>query len=72
MTDTVFEGTGEAANQVFAVLRSATAPIQIPGLGSIALGKVRGKASGKRATSEAMALEVVVDAGGRRQLLEIG
>jgi hypothetical protein len=72
VTDTVFEGTGAAANQVFAVLRSATAPIQIPGLGSIALGKVRGKASGKRATSEAMALEVVVDAGGRRQLLEIG
>jgi hypothetical protein len=72
VTDTVFEGTGEAANEVFAVLRSATAPIQIPGLGSIALGKVRGKASGKRATSEAMALEVVVDAGGRRQLLEIG
>ena len=29
---------------------------------------MRGKASGKRATSEAMALEIVVDAGGRRQL----
>ena len=72
VTATVFEGTGDAADQVFEVLRSATAPIQIPGLGSIALGKVRGKASGKRATSEAMALEVVVDAGGRRQLLEIG
>lgn len=72
VTATVFEGTGEAANEVFQVLRSATAPIQIPGLGSIALGKVRGKASGKRATSEAMALEIVVDAGGRRQLVEIG
>jgi hypothetical protein len=72
VTATVFEGTGQAADQVFEVLRSATAPIQIPGLGSIALGKVRGKASAKRATSEAMALEVVVDAGGRRQLLEIG
>lgn len=72
VTDTVFEGTGAAANQVFQVLRSATAPIQIPGLGSIALGKVRGQASGKRATSEAMALEIVVDAGGRRQLVEVG
>jgi hypothetical protein len=72
VSNTVFEGTGQAADQVFSVLRSATAPIQIPGLGSIALGKVRGKASAKRATSEAMALEVVVDAGGRRQLLEIG
>lgn len=72
VTDTVFEGTGAAANEVFEVLRSATAPIQIPGLGSIALGKVRGKTSSKRATSEAMALEILVDAGGRRQLVEIG
>jgi hypothetical protein len=72
VTDTVFEGTGAAANEVFEVLRSATAPIQIPGLGSIALGKVRGKTSSKRATSEAMALEILVEAGGRRQLVEIG
>ena len=72
VTDTVFEGTGEAANQVFQVLRSATAPIQIPGLGSIALGKVRGQASGKRATSEAMALGSWSTAGGRRQLVELG
>lgn len=72
VTATVFEGTGDAATQVFEVLRSATAPIQIPGLGSIALGKVRGKTSSKRATSEAMALEIVVDAGGSRQLVEIG
>lgn len=72
VTDTVFEGAGDAADEVFEVLRSATAPIQVPGLGSIALGKVRGKASGKRATSEAMALEIVVDAGGRRQLVEVG
>jgi hypothetical protein len=72
VTATVFEGAGDAADQVFDVLRSATAPIQVPGLGSIALGKVRGNASSKRATSEAMALEIVVDAGGSRQLVEIG
>ena len=47
VTATVFEGTNEAANQVFEVLRSATAPIQIPGLGSIALGKVRGDRLGQ-------------------------
>ena len=72
VTDTVFEGTNDVANEIFKVLQSATAPIQIPGLGSIALGKVRGTATSKKATSEAMALEIVVDAGGSRQLLEIG
>lgn len=72
VTDTVFEGTGDAADEVFEVLRSATAPVRIPGLGSVALGTVRGKTSAKRATSEAMALEILVDAGGSRQLVEIG
>lgn len=72
VTDTVFEGTNEVANEIFKVLQSATAPIQIPGLGSIALGKVRGTATGKKATSEAMALEILLDAGGSRQLVEVG
>jgi hypothetical protein len=72
VTATVFEGTNDVANEIFKVLQSATAPIQIPGLGSIALGKVRGTATGKKATSEAMALEILVDAGGSRQLVEIG
>ena len=72
VSDTVFEGTDDAANEIFKVLQSATAPIEIPGLGTIALGKVRGTANAKKATSEAMALEILVDAGGSRQLLEIG
>ena len=72
VTATVFEGTNQVANEIFKILQAATAPIQIPGLGSIALGKVRGTATGKRATSEAMALEIAVDAGGSRQLVEIG
>ena len=72
VTDTVFEGTNAAANEVFKILQSATAPIQIPGLGSIALGKVKGSANAKRATSEAKALEILVEAGGSRQLVEIG
>jgi hypothetical protein len=72
VTDTVFEGTNDVANEIFEVLQSATAPIQIPGLGSIALGKMRGTATGKKATSEAMALEILVEAGGSRQLVEIG
>ncbi len=64
VSDTVFEGTDDAANEIFKVLQSATAPIEIPGLGTIALGKVRGTANAKKATSEAMALEILVDAGG--------
>lgn len=72
VTDTVFEGTNDVANEIFEVLRSATAPIQIPGLGSIALGKMRGTATSKKATSQAMALEILVEAGGSRQLVEIG
>lgn len=72
VSDTVFEGTDDVAHEIFKVLRSTTAPIQIPGLGSIALGKVRGTATQTKATSEAMALEIVVDAGDSRQLLEIG
>uniref|UniRef100_UPI00286DCCF4 hypothetical protein n=1 Tax=Nocardioides sp. TaxID=35761 RepID=UPI00286DCCF4 len=72
VTDTVFEGTHEAANEIFTVLQSATAPIRIPGLGSIALGRVRGTATSRKATSEAIALEILIDAGGSRQLVEIG
>jgi hypothetical protein len=72
VTDTVFEGTNDVANEIFEVLQAATAPIQIPGLGSIGLGKMRGTATSKKATSEAMALEILVEAGGSRQLVEIG
>lgn len=72
VTDTVFQGTNDVANEIFEVLQSATAPIQIPGLGSIALGRMRGTATSKKATSEARALEIVVEAGGSRQLVEIG
>lgn len=48
------------------------APIKIPGLGSIALGKMRGKARDNRAESHASAIEILVDASGENQRLILG
>ncbi|GAA1938753.1 choice-of-anchor P family protein [Nocardioides hwasunensis] len=72
VTDTVFTGTQQAAQQVFQVLGDATAPIEIPGLGSIALGYENGRANAHNAQSQASALRIDVTAGGRRQLVELG
>lgn len=71
-TGMVFQGTHQVANQVFGVLQDATAPIQIPGLGSVALGAKGGRTTGKSATSNASALRIEVTAGGKRQLVELG
>lgn len=71
-TDTVFTGTQQVAQQIFDVLSDVTAPIQIPGLGSIALGYENGRANGHNAQSQASALRIEVTAGDRRQLVELG
>lgn len=72
VTDTVFTGTQQVAQQVFQVLSDATKPIQIPGLGSIALGYRNGRANSHNAQSQASALRIEVTAGDRRQLVELG
>ena len=72
VTDTVFTGTQQAAQQVFQVLSDATAPIQIPGLGTISLGYEKGRATAHNAQSQASALRIEVTAGDRRQLVELG
>lgn len=72
VTDTVFTGTQQVAQQVFQVLSDVTAPIQIPGLGSIALGYKNGRANSHNAQSQASALRIEVTAGDRRQLVELG
>jgi hypothetical protein len=72
VTDTVFTGTQQVAQQVFQVLIDATRPIQIPGLGSIALGYKNGRANSFNAQSQASALRIEVTAGDRRQLVELG
>lgn len=72
VTGTVFEGTQQAAQQVFDVLADATAPIQIPGLGTIALGYRNGRSNSHNAQSQASALRIEVTAGDRRQLVELG
>jgi hypothetical protein len=72
VTDTVFTGTQQAAQQVFQVLSDVTRPIQIPGLGSIALGYKNGRTNSNNAQSQASALRIEVTAGDRRQLVELG
>lgn len=70
--DTVFTGTQQVAQEVFQVLSDATVPIEIPGLGSIALGYRNGRANSSNAQSQASALRIEVTAGDRRQLVELG
>jgi hypothetical protein len=70
--DTVFTGTQQVAQEVFQVLSDATLPIQVPGLGSIALGYQNGRANSSNAQSQASALRIEVTAGDRRQLVELG
>ena len=72
VTDTVFTGTQQVAQQVFQVLSDVTEPIQVPGLGSIALGYENGRANSHHAQSRASALRIEVTAGDRRQLVELG
>jgi hypothetical protein len=72
VTDTVFTGTQQVAQQVFQVLSDVTEPIQVPGLGSIALGYENGRANSHNAQSRASALRIEVTAGERRQLVELG
>lgn len=72
VTDTVFTGTQQAAQQVFEVLSDVAAPIKIPGLGTIALGTASGRVNSHNAQSHASALRIEVTAGDRRQLVELG
>ncbi len=72
VTDTVFTGTQQVAQQVFEVLSDATRPIQVPGLGTISLGSRSGRSNGHNAQSQASALRIEVTAGDRRQLVELG
>ncbi|NYE37706.1 hypothetical protein F4692_002839 [Nocardioides cavernae] len=72
VTDTVFTGTQQVAQQVFDVLSDVTKPIAIPGLGTIALGYENGRANSSNAQSQASALRIEVTAGDRRQLVELG
>ena len=72
VSDTVFTGTQQAAQEVFQVLSDVTKPIQIPGLGSIALGYENGRVNSHNAQSQASALRIEVTAGDRRQLVELG
>lgn len=58
---------------VLEVLETVTAPIEIPGLGTLALsGRSKGKATQHHAESDAAALEFVITATGETQKLLLG
>lgn len=57
---------------VLQVLQDAAAPIEIPGLGSIALGRMKGSTTDHSADSDASALEIVINATGETQRLVLG
>lgn len=69
----VFTGASTAVNEVIQALRDGGLDgIEIPGLGTIGLGSSSGRTTGKSATSNVSALQILLTAGGRRQLLELG
>lgn len=69
----VFSSTSAAVNQVIQALRDGGLDgVEIPGLGTIGLGRTSGRTTGKSATSNVSALQILLTAGGRRQLLELG
>ena len=69
----VFSSTSAAVDQVIQALRDGGLDgIEIPGLGTIGLGRTSGRTTGKSATSNVSALQILLTAGGRRQLLELG
>lgn len=69
----VFSSTSAAVDQVIQALRDGGLDgVEIPGLGTIGLGRTSGRTTGKSATSNVSALQILLTAGGRRQLLELG
>lgn len=72
LLDTLTETGGELSGQVIDLLEQVGAPIDIPELGSIGLGKTKGSKSGHHAESQSTALEFVITATGEVQKLQLG
>lgn len=68
LLDAIQEGVG----QVITVLDQAPTPIEIPGLGTIALGRLKGVSNAHHAESDVAALEFVITASGENQKLQLG
>lgn len=62
----------QIVNQVITLLQTITGPLEIPGLGSISLGSASGRTGKNFASSEAYALQVLVDATGEETALQLG
>ena len=62
----------DGVDQVIDVLDDAVTPIEIPGLGSVALGRIKGVSKKHFAESDAAALEFDITATGETQKLQLG
>ena len=62
----------QIVNQVIQLLTTLTGPLDIPGLGSISLGKSTGTTGKNFAAAEAYALRILVDATGEDTVLQLG
>lgn len=72
LLDILNQTTGDVPGQVFDLLQQLNVPIEIPGLGSIALGAAHGTRDANSATSEAYALNIRVNADGKDSELRLG
>ena len=68
LLDAIDDGVG----QVIDVLAQAPTPIEIPGLGTIALGRLKGVSKAHSSESDVAALEFVITASGENQKLQLG
>ncbi|MBB6629188.1 hypothetical protein H5V45_17810 [Nocardioides sp. KIGAM211] len=72
LLDTLEQTGNQLTGQVIDVLQQAGAPIEIPQLGSIAMGYMKGHAGKYGAESDTKALQFVIDATGEEQSLQLG
>lgn len=62
----------DGVDQVIDVLEQAPTPIEIPGLGTIALGRIKGVSKAHHSESDVAALEFTITASGENQRLQLG
>lgn len=72
LLDTLADTGNQLTTAVIDVLEQVGAPIEIPQLGTIGLGRTFGHANSHRAESDARALEFKITATGEDQLLRLG
>lgn len=72
LIDTLEDTGNQLGGQVIDLLEQVGAPIEIPELGSIGVGRLKGVKDRHHAESDAVALEFVITATGETQKLQLG